>query len=263
MPILPPSGASPYDMVEAVLEWTRVRVNDAIKSIGGEVLTDVAPFTQTMTNMGWSRLQRNLDNLGFSRSTQEIIIPALPVTNTIDPAIFCFIDWTQYFDGTGYTPGLCLPPNLIVPKYIGERQTAVGGRFQEMLLAIDGMPQYYKSTSNRVWDWRNDKIYIPGSTVQMDLFIRFEGFMPDFVDTGNLHWYELPVPIFDCRDALSNFIAAEYAEPRSDLNAAAFRQKAEDAAGLIMNRDIRMKQRVNVRRIPRSYGAREYGNLDY
>lgn len=81
-------------------------------------------------------------------------------------------------------------------------------------------------------------------------------------------WYLQPVPIARCADALSLFICAEVAQARPDLemDPVAFLESAMDAAKLIFNRDVRMKQRVNVRRLSRSgrlegagYGGYGYG----
>lgn len=62
--------SSPYDTLESVLTAARIRVNDAIKAIGGEILTDDAAFTIQTINNAWRRLQAVLAeaNAGGSRT---------------------------------------------------------------------------------------------------------------------------------------------------------------------------------------------------
>ena len=48
---MPPSA--PYDQLEVVLFSARVRLNDAIQSIYGDILTDLAAFTPQIVNNAW------------------------------------------------------------------------------------------------------------------------------------------------------------------------------------------------------------------
>jgi len=260
MPILPPTPTAPYDTVESALQLARVRVNDAMVSIAGEILTDTAPFSQTIVNGGWRRLQQYLANQGYNRVVNEVILTIPPVTTTsTDPAIQVWLNWSQYFDGANYfsppTTGV-LPQDLISPLRMWERWSGQNAIFREMVYQLDGLPTYPKTTANQMFEWRNDAIYMPGSLMEMDLRIRYAAYLPDFIDQGDVAWYNSPMPIMYCRDAMANYIAYEFCKARGDQGADDFMKKAEEAANQIFNRDVRAKQRTNARRRP--YGS--YGN---
>jgi hypothetical protein len=117
---------------------------------------------------------------------------------------------------------------------------------------LDGLPSCTKSTYNRMWEWRQDAIFIPGSTQVMDLRLRYAAFLPDIITSGEVQWYNQPIPIMRCLDPLADYLCYEIAGARGDQNAEAFKSKAEEETKQVFNRDVQAKQRVNVRRQPRS-----------
>lgn len=252
MPILPPGALAPYDSVNTVLNTARVRLNDAIQSIGGDVLTNNQPFTQVIVNTAWRRLQEFLANLGFTRSKSETILTGLPVVASSDPASQVSLSWTNYNDGVNEWTSPVLPQDLILPLKLWERQSGTNARFLPMGVALDGLPTDPKGGRNLLWEWRNDTIFMPGSQLVMDLRLRYAAYLPDFITTGGVLWYNQPVPVMRSLDAFSNYICAEMANARGDMDGATFEAKAEAAARLIFNREVQMKQRVNIRRQPRS-----------
>jgi hypothetical protein len=253
VPVLQPNNSAPYDIVNTVLNTARLRLNDAIQSLGGDVLTNMQPFTQQAVNTAWRRLQAALADLGFSRSTEEIVLTGLPVVANLDPASQVCLSWTNYFDGTNYFTAPVLPQDLILPLKLWERPSGVnatwGGPITNFL---DGLPGGPKAGANFCWEWRNDAIYMPGSLCVVDLRIRYAAYLPDFITAGQTPWYSQPVPIMRSLDAFAYFICSEVAGPRGDLDAATFDTKAEAAVRQLFNREAAQKQRVNIRRIPRS-----------
>lgn len=128
---------------------------------------------------------------------------------------------------------------------------------------MDGIPNVQKWTGNRFWEWRANAIWMPGSQIVEDLRIRFATYFPDFADEGTTRWYMQPVPVMRCRDALAWLICAEICAgpgmpPEIQAKAVDFQAKGYAACDLIFNRDVAMKQRVNVRRQPRSGRAHQY-----
>ena len=269
MPIPPPSALAPYDYLESVLNVARTRLNDAIANLGGDILTDTQPFTGTMTNSAWRKLQASIANLGFSRYKRKFFGIALPVTATYDPSQPNIWTWTYYFDGTSYwaPPVSVLPFDLICPLYIKERQTGTGAPFQKMMFRPDGLSEVPKQPRNGQWEWKNDAIYIPGSTFSMDIEVEYAAFDADFVTTGNVLGdpttyppttpANMQVPVMRCQSALANYLCAEMAEARQDLNGQAFVQAAEADVKLMQNNDVKLKQRTPVQR--RSYSSRGRG----
>jgi hypothetical protein len=83
--------------------------------------------------------------------------------------------------------------------------------------------------------------------------------MPNFTTQGETEWYQQPVPIVGATDALADFICIEATDGRDDVDSQTFKTRAEAEAKLIFNRDVRLKNRSNVRRRPRSGPRNAYG----
>lgn len=260
-----PVPFSPYPVLDDVLNLARVRVNDAIQSIGGDTLSDSQPFTQVMTNAAWLKLQQFLGNMGYSRNRKRVVLTGLPVVGSQDPASETILNWEYFFDGVSYwippnTP--VLPQDFIAPLRIGERQsvgyepvlTQGNSSFSPLQLSPDGNPNPRKRPWNGWFDWRGDGIVMPGSLQSMDLELYYAAYLSDFITVGETPWYQQPVPIMRSQSALANYIAAEYANPRGDMDAAGFATAAEQDARLIFNNsDVPLRQRNNISR--RSYAG--------
>lgn len=266
--IIPPPTATPYDTVSFILDAARVRMNDEIKTlqpVSGQILKNNNEFTQQVCNNGWRKLQDFLGSLGMARFRGQAIVSGLPPVQTTDPGKFVYINWFNYFDGANLWTVPVLPADFAYPLWVAERQTGFnttfGGHMESLL---DGLPTCPKQTFNRCWEWRDDSIYMPGSSYVMDLQIRYGKFLPDFADAGQVQWFQGPVPIVHCSEALSNYWCAELAEARQDLgmDPKPFREKGEAAAKRLMNRDQALRQRVNIRRQSRS-GRLEGCNSGY
>ena len=256
---LPPLDTAPYDIVDTVLNTARVRLNDAIQQLSGDILKDSQPFTQTMTNSAYRRMQEFLANLGYSRMTDEEIITAVPICASSDPASQCWIDWTGFYDGTQVWTGFALPPKFDFLLKIWDRPSGFNCGWGEPLVeAMDGLPATYKYPRNGRFEVRNDKIFFPGTTIPVDLRLRFGQYFPDFATQGITQWYQQPVPIMRCLDCFADFICIEACDGRDDVDSQVFKARAEEHAKLIFNKDVRRKDRSNVRRKPRS-GPRNHG----
>ncbi len=245
------TGDTHYDSVSTILNAVRVRMNK-VNTLAGDALVASNPFTQQCFNNGWRKMQEFLANLGDTRFTDETILTAIPVVTSIDPASQVSLSWSGFFDGTTQQATPVLPEILSFPLKIWERQTGQNAAFCDpgMENMLDGLPTFCKSVGNRFWEWRNDAIFMPGSIYPMDLRIRFAKFLPDFVQVGATPWYLQPVKLSRCQDALALYVCAEVALARPDLemDPMLFKESAEQSAGLIFNRNVRAKQRVNVRR---------------
>ncbi len=228
---------APYDLVQDVLNTARVRLNDAIQSIGGDILTDLAPFTQTAVNAAWRRLQELLVNLGFARLKVETIFTLVSAVGSADVGSQVWIGWTGYFNGLALSGTPALPQDLIAPLDLWERQSGSGASYAPMDQLLNGLPTVPKQSLNRIWEWRQEAIYMPGALSPTDIRLRYAAFLPDFVDVGLVFWYQQPVPIMRSLNSLAWFICSEIAKARGDLDAGGFDQQAVAAAQLIWNRD--------------------------
>jgi len=264
MPIPPPVIAPPYDTVESVLNVARTRLNDAIASLGGDILTDTQPFTGAMFNSAYRKLQAYLSNLGYSTYKRKFWAYAFPVVASTDPSSECIWNWQYYYDGAAYWApplvGVC-PQDMIAPLVMKERQTGTNQPFQPMRSAPDGLPEGYKRPWNGWFEWKNNSIYLPGSTYSMDFEVEYAAFDADFQVNGSnqiINPTTTYVPIVRSQSALANYLCAEVALGRDDVDMNAFVQAAQDDAKLMMNNsDVKLKQRHPVQR--QAYAGRQRG----
>lgn len=262
---LPPSLTAPYPLVNAAMDLARTRLNDAIQQLGGDILKNTQPFSQTMCNGAWRRLRHYLANLGHTRFIDEVIIQALPTVGSYDPASQCWMDWTGFYDGTQIFDGYAFPQNLEFPLKFWDRVSGFNAGWGRPLENImDGLPATFKYQRNGIFELRDDKVFFPGTTVPVDLRIRYAKLFPSFETQGETQWYQQQVPLIGATDALADYICVEACDGRDDIDSQTFKSRAEQEANLIFNRDVRVKNRTNVRRQPRSgprnvgYGSRNW-----
>lgn len=242
MPAAPSNPNLAFDQMQVMLQFARTRINDAIQSVGGEVLTNDQPFSQVVVNAGYRRLQGVLASMGTSLLKKDAVIFNLPVIAAppplaIDPATQCWMDWTQFFDGANYFDHPTLPDDFISPLRLWERRTAQAGatpsNFLEMDLLIADLPSIPKSYRNWAAQWRNNALFLQGATQPADLKIFYSAFLPDFIDQGDVFWYSGVIPIPRAASALAWFVGYEMVLPRGDVDADVFNQKGmEEAAKL-------------------------------
>lgn len=261
----PPANVAPYHSLETALNTARVRLNDAIQQLSGDILKDSQPFTQSMANAAWFRLQQFLANLGYTRLIDEEVIQSLPICASQDPTTQCWIDWTGFFDGTQIWTNYALPQKCSFPLKLWDRVSSFpnSGWGEPLHNFMDGLPARFKYPRNGIFEWRNDRIYMPGTTMNVDLRVRFAQFFPFFETQGETQWYQQPVPIVGCLDALADYICVEACDGRDDVDSQTFKSRAEAEAKLIFNRDVRLKNRSNVRRRPRSGPRNHSGESSY
>ena len=253
MPIPPPAPTMPADTVDSVLNLVRTKMLDTIGSLAGDILTDAQPFMQEYANAGWRELQFFLATLGYSVFKMPFIGLAYPVVDSVDPALWTSLTWSNFVNasGTEYAPPVVtvLPQNMILPLKVSERLTGSQSRFQHMQMAQDSLPETRKGPYNGFWIWENNTLYMPGSIYSMDLRMELAIYLPDFVTVGTVLWNQQPVPIVRAKTALAYFICDEIVQAREDLSGS-FTAKAQAAARQIYNIEVSQKQRVPTQRRP-------------
>lgn len=256
MPIIPPVGAPPYDEIETVLNFARVIANDCGLSLAGNLLSDTQPYTMTMLNLAWRKLQDRLGNNSIASFPQEAILTGIPAQQQAafnDPAINAYISFTEYNDGVSLFTGLFLPQDMEIPLRIWQRVSGQNAEFIPVPISPDGIATLPKTGMIRTWQWQDDKIWFPGASQVLDMRIRYKKFLQDLVTpTTNL------IPIIRCAVALAYLVVEIFAAGRGSTILPVFHQEKEDAIKQLINSTTRMKQRTNFRRIP--YSRRGMGN---
>lgn len=238
MPVVNPSNtpAPLLDTVEYVLNLARVRLNDAIASLSGDVLTDNAPFTQPLTNAAWRRMQAQFSELGSPKQVNQGVVYSLPPVANQDVSTYCWMNWSQFFDGYEYFTTPVLPADLIAPIDIWERQqlSPDTAQFYEMDRSSKFAP-VPKGIRMWKWEWRNNALQLQGSITTTDLMIRYAAYYPDFTTAGNTQWYQQVIPIPRVASPFAWLVAYEMAQSRGDQGAEALNQAGMNEIATIVN----------------------------
>lgn len=257
---------APYDTLETVVTAARIRLNDAIQSAGGEILTDSAAFTIQTVNNAWRRLQKLLIKNKYSRLMGlEVELIGIPAVGVTDPGIVCSLTWSGYNPGTGIINGsFPLPSTLLRPVRVWERQNGANASFTPMEYTQNGLGNAPKQTRSYAWEWTNDSLNFPGSTVTMDMRIRFIGYLADFVPNGTTAFSSQTVPIMLALDPFAWYIAAEAAAPRGDADSADLYAKGDAAALELLTWDqsaLDLRSEWTIPDIPPASGATPYDSV--
>lgn len=216
--------AAPLDSLETAVNLARVRLNDAIASLAGDVLTDNQPFTLPAINGAWRRLQEILVDFGQSWFKKETNPPLTGI-----PAVSAVADPYSVQQSISWSGGVAaLPQDLIAPLVLWERATGPYSFFP-MDRVDNGLPAVVPGLFNRLWEWRNGSIVIPGATQSVDIRIRYAAFMADFVAAATTPFANQNIPIMRALNPFSWLICSEIAKARGDLDGQTFDQKAMES----------------------------------
>lgn len=254
MPILPPITSTPYDEIETILNFARVIANDAGLSLTGNLLSDSQPYTLTMLNLAWRKLQNKLTNNDIEEFPQEIIITGLPLQEAaafVDPAIQAFLGFTGYNTGLSVYTNFFLPSDIEIPLRLWERVSGTYQEFMPMRAATDGLGVGPKSGLLRIWEWRGQSIYFLGANQVLDLRIRYKRILPDVAYPNTNQ-----IPLIKCAVALAYLVVEIFAASRGSTILPTFTKEKDDAIEQMINSTVRKKQRSSFRRIPYSRRGR-------
>lgn len=213
-------------------------INDVLLSTGGQILTDDADFTPYLVNLAYRKFQQFLISLEWVRFvTQNDIIPSVPPVANEDTSLNVTLSWSGYNDGVTDFPAIVLPQDLIKPLHLAGRSSDAAPNVNAFI-DIDGpetgitrLPSIPRQDWNQFWVWDGDKIIMIGAKTTTDIRVDYLAFFPNFT-TGPFPGTQT-VPILNCEDALSGFIAYVFSLPRGDLDAAGFLQGAQDASRIL------------------------------
>lgn len=237
-------SAAPFDNLEDVANTSRVRLNDAIQSLGGDILTDNNVFTLTFITAAWRRFQQLLCNFNASIFKRQAVYSStlgtnsIPASTSTDYGAQSWMNWDNFFTGSGsLLTSPVLPTDLINPLEIWERVQGSTGPFYKCDEEKNGLPWVPKQTLNRAWEWRNNTLYLIGATGVTDIQFRYQGYLADFVANTTTPFSSQPVPVVNCLSPFAWFLCAEVAKSRGDMDAGSFEQNAIGETKFIFDRD--------------------------
>jgi len=251
-----------FPSIDSVFQLARSIVNDTFTGVNGaqgRILTNDAPFSIPMLNSALRTLQRKLRNEGVTWPIQDnFILSNVTAVVAPDPAVQIYIGYNGYFDGTTLHASPTLPNDLMQPYMVEERTTNSGLPFTEMTQPQAGLPSTLQGSYLGVWEWRNYKIYMPGSTLTKDLRLRYKSVLVP-LNVPSSAFASTSINIIDCEDALAYHIAAMYATARGAAAAEELYKMRDDAIFDIANEWVRRGQAVAYRR-PAYSGSQQGGS---
>jgi hypothetical protein len=223
-----------------------------LRSSAGQTLKNDRPFTIEYLNASVEDCQEYLANNGVTSNIKDDVIlsPLTPVTNP-DPAVQVYVSVEGYFDGVQIHKTPALPVDMIIPLRVWERQTGSGQQFQAMNQPEDGLPSRLQGPYYGLWEWREDRIAMIGSTQTRDLRLRYEaGFVPL---AANADLTQAIIRIRGGKRAVAYGVAEYYAAARGAPQQTWAEQQKLKRLDELVNRQVRKDQRIAFR--PRAYNS--------
>ena len=207
-----------------------------------------------LLNSAYRYVQDKIANEGYETPIKEAVlsnVTAMP-TAVQDTSTRVYIGYDVYFDGqNNNTPAVdgtpVLPSDLLVPLVVKERQTGAGNLFRDMGMANDGLSLRMQTVFMNEWDWRDDKLYMIGSTQALDLWMRYQAFFPEITAGTD------QIKIFHGGNAVAYTLANRYSSPRGGDLSGHFTAERDEEIRQIVIRTARKNMRKNQRRQP--YGG--------
>jgi hypothetical protein len=225
----------------------------------GQVFTDnpaISPFTQPFLNSSIRELYRELRNVGQPALIKDnIIITGLTPVNSptyglaaADPAVQVYLGVNGYFDGVTINPDLLLPGDMVAPERVWERETNSNNPFLPMTQPQFGLSSRFQTPALGQWEWRNEAIWMCGSTQTRDLRLRYYCALPQYF-SSTLDFAATCIPIIDCADAVAYKTAVKYATMLGSPGLADLKTDAAEQMRQLKLTHVRRQQSIDFNRI--------------
>lgn len=244
---MPAVATGPYDNCEFVLQMGRAMANDAALSIAGNILSDTQPYVFVLLESAYRFLRKLLTAEGVTTFGRTLVVTGLtPVANPggiADPTIQVQLSYTGYFNGVGNAANPALPPDLLEPLEIWERQTATQNTWNPLRPASDSINTSQQTATFGEWLWEQDILYLPGATLSNDLKLKYLRKLPTLALPNQ------PVLIKDCAEALAALFVSVAASSRGGTAVAAdYELRGRNAVKLMISQSARRENYGTFRR---------------
>ena len=250
MPVL---IGSAYSNLESVLARARVIINDSAIA-GGDILTDSYAGVLPLCDIAYEAVQVKLSNAGVDVFINYAWLIGLPAVTTLDPEARLIITDTGYNiiypsgvgDSSGNSP--LLPPDMVVPSQLSERQSGTSNFAVPMVEPNNGIRNYVQQSFLIDWEYGSyqgdDCLMFRGALQVQDVKLKYEKKLPLFGAVTD------PLPIRGVDNAAAYEIAAVFAEARGGSVAGKFALRADEEIYQLSLKSVRKSQRQHSRRRP-------------
>lgn len=249
-----------------VLNMSRVLINDAQGSLEGQELSAEQPFTWTLLNLAYAKLQDQLCDTNVESVTyaEAIVGPlSLSPSAAFDPNVQVRLDYQGYWDGVNETdPTITLPGDLLEPTLLWERPSGSNLPFLQMKQQMGGLRAKWGSAygySNNysrfgVWEFRGNNgipaMFFPGAQVAIDIRIRY---IPSLALLAMNEDGSYPqIPLARAGEALAYGIAYMWAQIRGAANYLPLKAEYDNQVDIISNKSAKRANATITR--SRGYG---------
>jgi hypothetical protein len=232
-----------------VMDRARAFVADSFRGGAGRILTNTASFSVQYLNAALEELQSKLRNNGVITFLRDnVILGPIPAIAASDPSLQTFISYEGYFDGTAMNDLPKLPADVLMPQKLWERQVGSGLSFMEMTQPMEGLPSIMQGPFLGVWEYRQDRIYLTGSTSTEELRMRYIAQLTPLTAEDDLA--NTQISILASVNALAKLTAYHYALARGAVGATQMQADADRYTRLIVRQYTRRAQSVPYNRKP-------------
>lgn len=254
---MPTVAGTNYPSLTTIANLVRSIVNDdkmgATGTPGeGRILTNSSVTLQNFMNSAIRDLYRDIRIQGQPTLIKDnYIITGLPPVNSINglgipnPEVQTSITFTGYFDGLEIQPNYFLPNDLILPLEVWAVQTGTGNPFKHIQQVTGPLASKIQTVGLSEWEWRQDAIWMVGSTVTQDIRIRYVSTYVDLV-APSINWDTTYVPIMDCQEAVADKVAVRYAARLGGPALATAQLAAKESLLKIRQEFTRSRQKIDL-----------------
>lgn len=272
MPVVGSATSSNYPSLETCLNLVRAMSNDSFAGNTGtpgegQVLTDLYQATTSYNpqllncfNSAIREMYRKLRNVkAKALISDNYIVEGLPVidgplgSGIPDPTIQTYLTFEYYFDGTNQNTGYTLPPDLMMPLRMWERQSNTTNPFGVMSEAKDGLPSTNQNQQFGQWEWRQGRINFTGALIPRDIRLKYLAFLPAFFPVNpvpNGYFTNTQIPIFDCEECVALITMRNLSLGLNPNVSPTLKALADEAIYDLRNEEVRRMQATNYARQP-------------
>ena len=248
MPVL---ATTAYLTVESVTNLIRAIANDMIFAQAGEILTDTANFEFPLLNDALEWFDNEVNNHGIDTFRKETVLTPVTPIATLDAGLQVNVSDAGYFDSNVQHMLPQLPTDLLVPDFVWERQTGSTEPWIEMEERPDGLPATLQTSRLKIWEWRQDGLYMPGANQTNDLRLRYSGSHPMLATPQDSLLFR------GATGPVAYKMVSTYLMSKNQQAAQAAAAEANLRISQLATRNARMKQRQPITRA--SYGNFQRG----